>query len=479
MRWSSLLLVVLAACTPALDASQAVFRCASDDDCDGNTKCIGPDGDKQCISQDADCRTAGSPAPDGTECADDDGVDGPGVCVLGRCKPAVCGDGFVTRGAGEECEAVGLNANPFCNGAAAADVACRFPVCGNGLRERGEACETGDPDCVACVTVCDGGVDAVDVDADPSNGCEGAGTVAVDALPLGTVNAILGVSGSRVYVSLGPQSPEDVGFFDVAANASGSIALGVGGVVLGRGSTDDGGVLVLSLNSAGPAPSDNILKRIDPAGDSITDVANLGTAIPLAVAQRNGRTFVAAQGSPPTLHEVSSGALVDLAIAGCDEPVDLLVCGAHLVCLSGTPADGSNFDAFSRSVLLVDDNDVAVGAGSAAVVGCVDGKVWIDDRNNVMELNDDGTVAALKAVAPATLSLRRLQDAVRPTLIGEEVLLHSGPAFDGPTLVRLDDGAARVIASDDPNGNGGLRATVVVQGVLYTLSDTNVRRVAP
>jgi cysteine-rich repeat protein len=74
------------------------FTCLSTDttrDCKSKTFCI---EDGKCDDQDTHTCTTGKTKDDGTVCAVDS------ICLKGECKKSVCGDGYIDKSLGEECE---------------------------------------------------------------------------------------------------------------------------------------------------------------------------------------------------------------------------------------------------------------------------------------------------------------------------------------------------------------------------------------
>lgn len=180
-------------CLPGEACTEEGAECPRHNPCDGTRTCtsgrcvqtasLAVDDDNPCTLDLCD-PAAGvvhlpSPAVEGISCP----LDGAsaGICLDGGCAASRCGDGFVDREAGEECDdGDAANSDTESN---ACRTDCTLPACGDEVLDFGEDCDDGNVDpsdaCNACViTRCgDGEVRAGVEECDDGNANDNDGCV--------------------------------------------------------------------------------------------------------------------------------------------------------------------------------------------------------------------------------------------------------------------------------------------------------------
>jgi hypothetical protein len=359
----------------------AVVRCAGPDDCPASLLCL--EDVRRCVPRDSPCIAGG-----GNAVADGQGCGGEDICVQGLCGPSICGDGYVDVAVDEACEP----------GAGACRDDCTIPVCGDGILDPGETCETGDDDCAACVHACRGTYG--DCDLDPATGCEcdlvdvAQGTIAVFAAE----EAAGGVWALDVTSIAGPDASLRLLF----APTDGSGALVVDDdLAFGGAFAQHDGVLYAALTRRTGAGYEARIERITSVDDRV--VLRRETAINLdSLAVDDESLYVSTGvGLFPLDRETAAGdeALTDR----CVKITALQACGDEVVCFEVPDATASeDFTSLPGELLAVDKitgDARVVDTGTRLTFGCDEsGRILWRNGGVLFRESEPGTRQAVAAL---------------------------------------------------------------------------------
>jgi len=131
--------VLLSACGVDLRVrAEAQIVCDDSTQCPAGRVCVATV--KKCLAPGTACIEsrggAWAPVADGNACPDAPN----GICLLGACTTSTCGDGYLDRTRGEECDR-GPDNNDVLPDACRTD--CRLPSCGDGTLDTDEQCDKG------------------------------------------------------------------------------------------------------------------------------------------------------------------------------------------------------------------------------------------------------------------------------------------------------------------------------------------------